>query len=182
MRRWVKAPFGAFGKPQAFGETRRATSTSGAAASRSSGCASGAGRGVGAGDDHASRYPPMTFEGDGGCVSTSPTDPTVRRAARSTRAYPTEEHSGVVWVYMGDDQLESLLDALPYANELFAEEHMFVHRIEREFSHLATLDNDIDLAHPSILHHSCVPFSSPKPTGVATSIPATSGDIAGPLS
>ena len=112
------------------------------------------------------RYHGMTFDGTGECVGFIADGPESPACGKITaKAYPTEERAGVVWVYMGDQEPADLLASLPYGADLFAEKHMFVHRVGLDFNHLATLDNDIDLAHPGVLHRSCIPFSSQKPAG-----------------
>lgn len=49
------------------------------------------------------RYHGMTFDGDGECVAFLADGPDSPACGRTrTRAYPTEEAGGVVWVWMGD--------------------------------------------------------------------------------
>jgi phenylpropionate dioxygenase-like ring-hydroxylating dioxygenase large terminal subunit len=112
------------------------------------------------------RYHGMTFDGDGECVgfiADGPDSPACGKI--NAKAYSTQEHGGVVWVYMGDQEPVDLLASLPYAAELFAHGRLMAHRVGLDVNHLASLDNLADLAHPGVLHRSCVQFASQKPAG-----------------
>lgn len=112
------------------------------------------------------RYHGMTFDGEGTCVAfiadgpDSPACTTIR-----ARTYPVEEVGGVIWVYMGDNDPQPLLESLPYAKSMFAHDSISAHKVYLPFNHLNTLDNDIDLSHPSILHRTCAVFSGQKVAG-----------------
>jgi phenylpropionate dioxygenase-like ring-hydroxylating dioxygenase large terminal subunit len=111
------------------------------------------------------RYHGMTFDGDGSCVAVltdGPDSPVCGKKAYAARAYPTEEVGGTVWIYMGEKEPLPMLDSVPHAREVFAHGDLFADRGEWPFSHLNTLDNDVDLAHPACLHHTCLPFSDQK--------------------
>ncbi len=112
------------------------------------------------------RYHGMTFDGDGTCVAVltdGPESPARGKPAYAARAYPTEEVGGAVWVYMGEKKpVPPVLDSVPHAREVFAHGNAFLDRGEWPFSHLNTLDNNVDLAHPACLHHTCLPFSDQK--------------------
>jgi phenylpropionate dioxygenase-like ring-hydroxylating dioxygenase large terminal subunit len=112
------------------------------------------------------RYHGMTFDGDGECVAflaDGPDSPACGKVR--TRSYPTEELAGIVWVYMGEKDPDSVMDSVPHAKEVFAEDSFLIHRIEYPFSYLGALDNDIDLIHPSVLHYTCLLFSDQKSYG-----------------
>ena len=111
------------------------------------------------------RYHGMTFDGNGACVAVladGPDSPVVGKPAFAARRYPTEEVGGVVWIYMGEEEPLPVLDSVPHAREVLAHGDVFADRGEWPFSHLNTLDNDVDLAHPACLHHTCLPFSDQK--------------------
>ena len=115
------------------------------------------------------RYHGMTFDGEGTCVGVITDGPSSRacgNAAYAARKYPTEELGGVVWVYMGESAPASVLDSVPHAREVFqGDGEVFLDRGEWPFSYLSTVDNDIDLAHPAVLHRTCLPFSEQKVWG-----------------
>ncbi|MCG8350008.1 MAG: Rieske 2Fe-2S domain-containing protein [Chloroflexales bacterium] len=112
------------------------------------------------------RYHGMTFDGTGACVAfiadgpDSPACTTMR-----ARTYPVEEFGGVIWVYMGDKEPEPLMKALPYAKDVFSHDTIIVSRNPLPFNHLNLLDNSADVAHPGILHRSCLLFAGQKVSG-----------------
>ena len=109
------------------------------------------------------RYHGMTFDGAGECVAVITDGPDSPACGKiRARTYPVEELGGVVWVYMGEESPKPVIDSLPHAREVFRDGDLFADRGEWPFSHLNTLDNDLDLAHPAVLHRTCLPFSDQK--------------------
>lgn len=45
------------------------------------------------------------------------------------RAFPTEEINGVIWVYLGDETPNSVLQTVPRASDVFGYDHLFIHRV-----------------------------------------------------
>lgn len=112
------------------------------------------------------RYHGMTFDGDGECVAflaDGPDSPACGKVR--AKSYPIEELGGIVWVYMGEKEPEPVIESVPHAKEVFAWDTILVHQIKLPISYLNTLDNDVDLVHPSVLHRTCVPFSGQKSFG-----------------
>lgn len=126
------------------------------------------------------RYHGMTFDGDGECtafLADGPDSPACGKVR--ARSYPTEELGGIVWIYMGEKEPEPVKESVAHADEVFDDNPIFVHRMEYPFNHLNTVDNNIDLVHPSVLHRTCVPFSGQKPYGrVKTTEPECGGLLA----
>lgn len=113
------------------------------------------------------RYHGMTFDGSGDCVAVVTDGPDSPACGKvKARSYPVEEMGGIVWVYMGEKTPQPVLDSVPHAREVFGGGKVFVDRGEWSFNYLSALDNDVDLAHPSILHRTCVPFSDQKVWGL----------------
>ena len=112
------------------------------------------------------RYHGMTFDGAGKCVAfiadgaDSPACTTMR-----ARAYPVEEVGGMIWVYMGDKEPGSVLESVPHAKEVFSSHSMFLYPVSLPFNHLNILDNSADVAHPGILHRTCLLFAGQKVAG-----------------
>ena len=112
------------------------------------------------------RYHGMTFDGTGKCVafiadgSDSPACHTMK-----AKTYPVEEVGGVIWVYMGDKEPQSVLESLPYAKDVFSHDTIVTVQTPLPFNHLNLLDNSADVAHPGILHRSCILFAGQKVSG-----------------
>ena len=106
------------------------------------------------------RYHGMTFDGEGRCVAVladGPQSPACGKPGYATRAYPTEEVAGIVFVYMGDKRPFPVLETVPHLAELLDEEHeIFSYMTELPFSHLNMLDNEVDLSHVSCAHRTCL--------------------------
>lgn len=107
------------------------------------------------------RYHGMTFDGEGECVAVLGDGPDSPACGRiKTRRYPTEERGGIVWVYTGQRQPPPIEDTIPHFKEVMDDRDVFIHQLDLPVSYLAALDNAVDLAHPSCLHRSCLPFAS----------------------
>ncbi len=113
------------------------------------------------------RYHGMTFDGDGNCVAVLTEGPNSRACGRITaKTYPVAEAGGVVWIYMGEKAPGSLMNSVPHIREaLNVSDTLMAMRDEWPVNYLATLDNDTDLAHPSCVHRTCLPFMSQKMWG-----------------
>ncbi len=124
------------------------------------------------------RYHGMTFDGAGECVAFLADGPDSPACGKiRARSFPTEETAGIVWVYMGDKVPAPVLDSIPHAREVLTRPALRVVQIEWPFSHLNTLDNDIDLAHPSCLHRTCIPLSGQKLWGRVSATEQPCGGI-----
>ena len=124
------------------------------------------------------RYHGMTFDGTGECVAFLADGPDSPACGKiRARSYPTEEVAGIVWVYMGDKEPAPVLDSIPHAREVLTGPALRILQIEWPFSHLNTLDNDIDLAHPSCLHRTCIPLSGQKLWGRVSAAEQPCGGI-----
>lgn len=109
------------------------------------------------------RYHGMTFDGRGECTAVLTDGPDSPLCGRiRCKSYSVEEAGGIVWVYMGEKQAPPLVDSVPHLTEWLSEKSRFHIRHEWDINYLATLDNDVDLAHPSCAHRSCLPFSGQK--------------------
>lgn len=115
------------------------------------------------------RYHGMTFNGDGACVAFLTDGPDSGACGKiRAKSYPTEEAGGIIWIYMGEKDPQPLLDAVPHLRDLLENENVFVSRREWPINYLATLDNDMDLAHPGVTHRACTVFSGQKLWGEIT--------------
>ena len=125
------------------------------------------------------RYHGMTFDGNGTCVAFLADGPDSRACGRvKAKTYPSEELGGVVWVYMGEREPPRLTDWLPYCEEVFAPGHPIkVFSVQNPVSHLHTLDNSMDLAHPAILHRTCVVFGDQKLGGATEVVELPNGGM-----
>jgi len=112
------------------------------------------------------RYHGMTFDGDGECVAFLGDGPNSTSCGKvKARSYPTEEHRGIVLVYMGDLEPAPFLDTLPHAHDVFAQKNLLVQPLDFPYSHLNMLDNAVDMAHVGCLHRTCPLFNGQKPGG-----------------
>ncbi len=112
------------------------------------------------------RYHGMTFDGDGECIAYIADGPDSPACGKiRARSYPTEEHGGIVWIYMGDREPQPFLDAQPHARSVMAQKSLFVQHFDLPYSHLNMLDNATDLTHVGVLHRSCLLFAGQKPFG-----------------
>lgn len=108
------------------------------------------------------RYHGLTVDGTGQCISVIADGPDSRAAqVIKMRCYPTDEVGGIVWIYMGEKTPRSVLEDVPRAREVL-KGRVFMTRIPIPTSHLNVLDNQADLAHPSVLHRTCLPFAGQR--------------------
>lgn len=106
------------------------------------------------------RYHGLTIDRRGKCIAVLADGPDSPACGKvKVRQYPLDEVGGIVWIYMGKKTPRNVLDDVPYAREVLARAP-WVTRVEIPTSHLNVLDNQFDLAHPSVLHRTCAPFSS----------------------
>lgn len=108
------------------------------------------------------RYHGLTINKDGDCIGVIVDGPDTKScAAMGVRKYPLDEVGGIVWVYMGKKTPRSVLEDVPRAKEILSGA-VFAKKIPIPTSHLNVLDNQFDLAHPSVLHRTCLPFSAQR--------------------
>ena len=114
------------------------------------------------------RYHGATFNGKGECVAflaDGPDSPSCKNT--KTRSYPTEEHGGVIFVYMGEREPKPFLEAHPHAKQVFKQKYYILHPMDAKFSYLNQLDNTLDVSHVSCLHRTLGFFAGQKShTGV----------------
>jgi len=105
------------------------------------------------GDDLCCGYHGMTYDPSGACVRI-PGQPSIPPAAR-VRSYPTAEHLGMVWLWMGDPAQadRSLLFELPqYGDPGWALNRGPLTPVGANYQHMT--DNLLDPAHVSFVHKS----------------------------
>jgi len=112
------------------------------------------------------RYHGMTFDGAGDCIAYIADGPHSPACGKiRARAYPVEEHGGIIWVYMGDREPHPFLDSQPQARSVLGQDSLLVQQMVLPYSHLNMLDNATDLTHVGVLHRSCLLFAGQKPFG-----------------
>ena len=107
-------------------------------------------------------YHGWKFNVDGECVDV-PNDEGVRgrpqaRAKLGIRAYPARDAGGVVWVYMGPQQVQPGLPALEWAGVPAGHRH--VSRWLQRSNWLQGAEGEIDTSHISFLHQDLDPAQS----------------------
>lgn len=112
------------------------------------------------------RYHGMTFDGRGECIAYIADGPDSAACGKiRARTYPTEEHSGIIWAYMGDNDPLPLLDAQPHARDVLEQKSLLIQQVDLPYSHLNMLDNTVDMTHVGVLHRTCLLFAGQKPFG-----------------
>ena len=96
-------------------------------------------------------YHGWKFDVDGNCTDLPnvPGGDKIKRAIR-TPAYPTTEHSGIVWAYMGPPELRPPFPAA----EVFdlPQSHRHVSKIVLRVNWFQSMEGDMDSSHVSFLH------------------------------
>ncbi len=112
------------------------------------------------------RYHGMTFDKKGECVAflgDGPNSPACGRV--NAKSYPTEEVNGVIFVYMGEKEPESILKSMPHADEVLKDGELIRNRMDVPYSFLNLLDNAVDMTHVGCLHRTCYLFGDQKMGG-----------------
>jgi nitrite reductase/ring-hydroxylating ferredoxin subunit len=96
-------------------------------------------------------YHGWKFDVHGNCVDmpTEPRDSTFKDKVK-TKAYPTAEYGGCIWVYMGPPEKQPRLPALEWAR--VPDSQRVVSRWIQECNYMQALEGEIDSAHVSWLH------------------------------
>ena len=91
------------------------------------------------------------FDVNGRCldIPSEPAENKFRDTIRLT-AYPSLERGGVIWVYMGDPELQPPPPALEWAG--LPIEHLFVSKRLQECNYLQVMEGGLDSSHLSFLH------------------------------
>ncbi|HTE83395.1 MAG TPA: Rieske 2Fe-2S domain-containing protein [Dehalococcoidia bacterium] len=113
-------------------------------------------------EDHGLRcvYHGWKFDASGRCVDmpNEPPESNFRDKVQAV-AYPTEEHGGIVWTYMGPRN-----EPPPFPDiEPLASERCQVNAIFRDCNWLQALEGDIDTSHLGFLHLGAVEPEQTKP-------------------
>lgn len=115
------------------------------------------------------RYHGLTFDAQGSCVAFLADGADSPACGRlKTKAYPTDEVGGIVWVYMGELEPQPLMDSMPHAREVLSPGIPVRARIKVPYSYLNQLDNVVDLSHVGCLHRTCYLFGDQKLGGGIT--------------
>jgi phthalate 4,5-dioxygenase len=96
-------------------------------------------------------YHGWKFDVHGNCVDmpTEPRDSTFKDKVK-TKAYPTVEHGGCIWIYMGPPDRQPALPALEWTR--VPDSQRVVSRWIQECNFMQALEGEIDSAHVSWLH------------------------------
>jgi nitrite reductase/ring-hydroxylating ferredoxin subunit len=96
-------------------------------------------------------YHGWKFDVHGNCVDmpTEPRDSTFKDKVK-TKAYPTAEYGGCIWVYMGPPEKQPRLPELEWAR--VPDSQRVVSRWIQECNYMQALEGEIDSAHVSWLH------------------------------
>ena len=81
------------------------------------------------------------------------------------RSYPAQELNGVIFLWMGDDEPQAIMENIPRASEVLAPGHAFAFYKQIPYSHLNMLDNATDMTHVGVLHRTCYLFGDQKMGG-----------------
>lgn len=97
-------------------------------------------------------YHGWKFDVDGNCLETPNVEPGAPdiRPRVGIKAYPTEERSGVVWVYMGPAEKRPPFPGMEYAN--LPQDQVFAARWLQRTNWSQGLEGEIDSSHISWLH------------------------------
>jgi phthalate 4,5-dioxygenase oxygenase subunit len=111
-------------------------------------------------------YHGWKFDTDGKCVD-APNLPNgqLQRDNVRIKSYPTKEHLGIVWVYMGDKKDPPELPNAPALK--LAEGEASVWCVQRQCNWLQALEGDIDTSHLGFLHGGLVEANDPALTNRA---------------
>jgi nitrite reductase/ring-hydroxylating ferredoxin subunit len=109
------------------------------------------------------RYHGLTFDGEGECVAALTEGPESRLPGRiRTRAYPTDERAGMIWIYTGKKPPPDVYDAVPHARDTLTLPWKYHPYWEFPVNWLSLMDNFADPLHPSIAHSTCAHFRDQK--------------------
>lgn len=115
-------------------------------------------------------YHGWTFDGEGNCVAAITDGPNSPLCGRvKARAYPTEEKDGLIWVYMGEKSPPPVYEQVTHAEEVLAGPWKYFNSWDWPINYLSSLDNDMDVLHPGLIHRGCVQFKDQPIWGHPTS-------------
>jgi nitrite reductase/ring-hydroxylating ferredoxin subunit len=114
-------------------------------------------------------YHGWKFDIDGNCVDmpNEPLESDFKRRVNAV-AYPTEEHGGVIWAFMGPRELIAGVPEFEWT--LVAPEHHFISKRLQQSNFLQAIEGGIDSSHISFLHSTLNPDNRP-PSSTGAVIP-----------
>ena len=121
-------------------------------------------------------YHGWKYDADGNCVD-MPNEPPVgaqhaaplQHKIRQT-AYPTQEHGGVVWIYMGPAEQTPTMPELEWTR--VPTSHLLVSKWLHESNYLQGFEGDLDSSHASFLHSYLDPGESPADRTISPELKA----------
>ena len=96
-------------------------------------------------------YHGWKFDTTGVCIDipNEPAECSFKHKIRQT-AYPTREAGGVIWAYMGPQEIMPELPQLEWT--LVPQNHVYVHKRFQHCNHLQNVEGEVDSSHVSFLH------------------------------
>ena len=96
-------------------------------------------------------YHGWKFDTAGVCIDmpNEPAECSFKQKIRQT-AYPTREAGGVIWAYMGPQEIMPELPQLEWT--LVPENHVYVHKRFQHCNYLQNVEGEVDSSHVSFLH------------------------------
>jgi phthalate 4,5-dioxygenase len=96
-------------------------------------------------------YHGWKFDTNGACVDmpNEPAECSFKQKIRQT-AYPTREAGGVIWAYMGPQEIMPELPQLEWT--LVPQNHVYVHKRFQHCNYLQNVEGEVDSSHVSFLH------------------------------
>ena len=107
-------------------------------------------------------YHGWKFDVDGNCVEMANEPPEHRFQDKvKTKAYPTQEWGGLIWVYMGPAHLEPELPQFEWGR--VPESHRHLARWLQQTNYAQGMEGEIDTSHISFLHGGLTPYQRDNP-------------------
>lgn len=101
-------------------------------------------------------YHGWKFDTQGRCmdIPTEPPGSTLKEEVRA-RSYPVEERGGIIWAYLGPEELKPALPHIEYFD--LPATHVYASKCLMECNHQQALEGSIDTAHLTFLHKTLKP-------------------------